>query len=217
MILFSAIEFEQCETAYHWHRGFAGANDALYPRQYDEFQSLVMEGSVWAARDARGNYLALAYASYDEEKKECEVGGLMVATQARGKGLGATIMRLALAHALVEENLLSISGVRVIAHVLKSNNDPRKIIEEKLYFRHSRSIKIPASELPGLRAEGDSYVHGDEFEIDAPKTLAALAEWARQWPQSADQNNPAHVELRHGVSLFDWAEALNAMAKVHVS
>jgi ribosomal protein S18 acetylase RimI-like enzyme len=132
LILFSAIDHEDCLSAYHWHRGFSGANDALFPRQFDDFEQLVLEGSVWAARDSSDNYLALAYASFNAEKKECEVGGLMVATQARNKGLGAMMMRLALIHILLEEDLLADPAVRVVAHVLKSNparrvgEDPRR-------------------------------------------------------------------------------------------
>ena len=79
MILLSAIDYDECKAADGWHRGFAGANDALFPRSRDRFEDLVMEGSVWAARDPSGDYLALAYASYNEADKECEIGGLMVA------------------------------------------------------------------------------------------------------------------------------------------
>src|SRR5205085_6948820 len=98
MILFSALEAEDCLAAYHWHCGFSGANDALFPRDHDHFQSMVMDGSVWAARSTSGDFLALAYSTYDEAHRVCEIGGLMVAHQARSKGLGGTIMRLALGH-----------------------------------------------------------------------------------------------------------------------
>lgn len=213
MILFSAIDIDDCLGAYHWHRGFSGANDALFPRQFDDFEQLVMEGSVWAARESTGDYLALAYASYDEAKKECEIGGLMVATQARGKGLGAMMMFLALAHALLEEDLLADPAVRIVAHVLRSNDMPRGIIERKLMFRHARSVCIPGGVLPGLRTEDDGNVHGDEYELTRPESLVALAEWARSWTGQLPNDQIADIELRAGVSMEDWRDALDEMAR----
>lgn len=217
MILFSAIAYEDCSAAYHWHRGFSGANDSLYPREYDDFQSLVMDGSVWAAKEAGGNYLALAYASYSESNNECEIGGLMVAKAARGQGLGANIMRLVLSHALVEENLLAIPDVKIVAHVLKSNDEPRKIIEDILKFRYMRTLKIPASQLKGLRVEEDGFIHGDEYEIMLPDTLIELAEWAKSWPSGSASSNLGYVELRTGVELNDWADALKQMASQYIT
>lgn len=212
MILLSAIDFDECKAAYGWHRGFAGANDALFPRSRDRFEELVMEGSVWAAREHSGDYLALAYASYNEIEKECEIGGLMVAVQARGKGLGTLVMRLALAHIVLEENLLSDPNVRVVAHVLKANPMPRNIIESQLQFVHARQVEIPQEALPGLRADPDGIIRGDEFELSNPKTLLALAEWAKSWTGKLADGHVADIELRNGISLLDWAAALEDLA-----
>ena len=216
MILFSAIEHEDCLAAYHWHRGFSAANSSLFPRSLERFQDLVMEGSVWAATDTSGNYLAQAYAAFDEDTLECEVGGLMVAEQERGHGLGATIMRLALAHALVEEDILCIPNARVIAHVLASNNDPRGIIENKLKFKHARSLEIPAEALPGLKPDSDGFIRGDEFEIQLPETLTALAEWAENWHDHVNGGSEAIIELRTGISMLLWSKALREMELRHL-
>ena len=196
MILFSAIELDDCQSAHQWHRGFVGANDALFPREHDDFQSMVMDGSVWAAKSTSGDYLAMAYSSYDEAKKVCEIGGLMVVTAERGKGLGATIMRLTLAHALLEENLLSVPGVRIITHALEGNSEPLPIIEKALKFHRVGPVRYPATQLPGLRSK-DGYVHGDEFEISLPETLSSLADWAEQWKGEL-KGATAHIELRQG-------------------
>ena len=208
MILFSALEHGDCLAAYHWHRGFSAANSSLFPRSLERYEDLVMQGSVWAATDTSGNYLAQAYAAYDEGTKECEIGGLMVAENARGKGLGATIMRLALVHALVEEDILSIEGTRVVAHVLKGNNDPRGIIESKLRFAYARSVEIPQGVLPGLKADEDGFIRGDEYEIQLPETITGLAEWAENWHDHVNGGSDAIIELRAGVSMPLWANAL---------
>ena len=212
MILLSAIDYDECIAAYNWHRGFAGANDALFPRSRENFEDLVMNGSVWAARSPSGDYLALAYASFNETDKECEIGGLMVAAQTRGKGLGTLVMRLALAHALLEENLLADPDVRIVAHVLASNQMPRRIIEDQLRFVHSRVVEIPAEALPGLKADEDGFIRGDEFELSRPGTLLALAQWARSWDGKLADGHVADIELRSGITLAHWAEALEDIA-----
>ena len=214
MILFSAIDYEECVGAYHWHRGFAGADDALFPRQHESFQDLVMQGSVWAARSANGDYLALAYAALDLSNKECEIGGLMVAAQARGKGLGSIMMRLALAHSLLEENVLEDPNMRVVAHVLKSNNAPRGIIENGLRFRAAKPVEIPSRMLPGLRHDPDGFIRGDEYELVKPDSLTALAEWARSWDGSLS-GDVADIELRDGVTMELWRDALAELAARH--
>jgi hypothetical protein len=134
----------------------------------------------------------------------------MVAEEARSKGLGGTIMRLTLAHMLLEENLLAIAGARVVAHVVEGNLRPLGIIKDALRFRYAGSVKIPADELPGLRSR-DGFVYGDEFELQFPETVLALAQWAEAWNGHLN-GSTAHVELRNGVSMTDWAAALRAIA-----
>jgi hypothetical protein len=134
----------------------------------------------------------------------------MVAEEARSKGLGGTIMRLTLAHMLLEEDLLAIPGVRVVSHVVEDNVRPLGIIKDALRFRYVGSVKIPANELPGLRSR-DGFVHGDEFELHFPDTVLALAQWAEAWNGHLN-GATAHIELRNGVSMTDWASALRAIA-----
>lgn len=217
MILFSAVEYQQCTEAYFWHKGFTGADDALFPRSRDDFQSLVLDGCVWAARHpGNGDYLALAYANYDKDDKVCEIGGLMVSLQARGKGLGAMMMRLALAHILVEEDLLSDPDVRIVAHVLQSNDAPRGIIERELGFKKAGVVERPASELPGLRADDDGVIRGDEYEISLPKTLQILAEWANGWTGLLNDDGAAVVEFRAGMNMSNWGAILDDMAARYI-
>ena len=215
MILFSAIDYEECSDAYNWHRGFSGANDALFPRQHDDFQTMVYDGRVWAARDAGGDYLALAYSSYDEAKLECEIGGLMVAAQARKKGLGLMMMRLALTHALLEEDLLSQGEVRIVAHVLASNEAPRGIIQDGLRFKHASVVEIDGAQLPGLRADPDGKIRGDEYELAKPDSLIALAEWAHGWTGFLPNAETADIDFRSGVDIAVWRKALDDLVTRH--
>lgn len=210
MFLFSAIEADDCISAYKWHTEFAASDDALFPRPHDDFQSMVMEGSVWAARSPAGDYLALAYASFNEDAGVCEIGGLMVAPDARGKGLGSTLMRLCLAHMLVEENLLAVPEVRIVAHVVEGNERPLGIIKDALRFREVGAVQYPSEELPGLRSR-DGFVFGTEFELNEPETLSALADWAEAWSGHLN-GGTAHIDLRNGINMADWARALRALS-----
>lgn len=212
MLLFSAIEYDDCAAAHEWHENFAESEEALFPRPFDDFEQMVMCGSVWAARSTSDDFVAQAYSCYDEAKNECEIGGLMVSPDVRGQGVGGTIMRLALAHTLVEENILAISDVRVVAHVLRTNQMPRSIIEKKLLFTIDKPVQIPAEELPGLKANEDGFVHGDEYLISLPDTPLALANWAEEWHDQVNGGSDAVIDLRAGVSLEMWAEALRDIA-----
>jgi len=217
LILLSAIDHDDCLAAYAWHRGFTAANDSLFPRSRDDFEQLVMEGSVWAARATAGDYLALSYASFDEVKKECEIGGLMVATQARGKGLGLLMMRLPLIHALLEEDMLADPEVRIVAHVLRDNSNPRNIIEHHLAFAHARSVAIPKEALPGLRADADGFIRGDEFELVRPTSLVALASWASSWDGQLADGDVADIEFRPGVTIDVWRRELVELVRRHTA
>lgn len=212
MLLFSAIEYDDCTSAHAWHESFAESHEALFPRPFDDFEQMVMCGSVWAARSTSGEFVAQAYSCYDEARKECEIGGLMVSPDVRGQGVGGTIMRLALAHTLVEEDILAVPDVRIVAHVLRSNQMPRSIIEKKLLFEIDKKVKIPADELPGLKAEEDGFVHGDEYLISLPETPLTLADWAEQWHDQVNGGSDAVIDLRSGVSMQMWAAALREIA-----
>ena len=126
-------------------------------------------------------------------------------------------MRLALAHILLEENLLSDPQVRIVAHVLKANPMPRNIIEQQLRFAHAKPVSIPQEALPGLRADPDGIIRGDEFQLSRPATLLALADWARSWSGKLSDGHVADIELRNGISLSDWALALEDLAAAPVA
>jgi uncharacterized protein YwbE len=209
MTEFSLVDPTQGREAYQWHRGFAAGNDCIFPRTWDQYEQLAAAGQLWCARNDRGDYLGLAYFRLDEGK--WEVGGLMVATQQRGNGLGSTFMRLTLGHLLFEEDPLD-RHESVIAHVHAENDLPRPIIENSLKFRFSKRIKVAGTILPGLRTNADGDVEGDEFELVRPDTLVALADWCDQRNGKLKNGVDAKVLLRSETSLHMWAEAFRNMA-----
>lgn len=209
MVEFCVVDPAEGREAYQWHRGFAASNDCIFPQPWATYEGLADEGRLWCARNDTGDYLALAYFRFDGGK--WEVGGLMVATQERGKGVGSIITRLTLGHVLFEEDPLD-RGESIIAHVHAENLEPRRIIEDVLKFRLSRRIKVPGSALPGLRTNTAGEVEGDEFELVKPNTLDALAQWCDTWSGRLKDGRDAQVLLRPGTSLSMWARAFRDMA-----
>ena len=204
------VRSEEALEVYRWHRGFQAANDAIFPRKVEDIIALVDDRTLWLAREG-DDYLGLAYADYKLEKKELEVGGLMVAVAARGRGIGSTLMKVALGQGLLEVAPLSVHGARVVAHVLKSNQMPRAIIERHLRFRWVDDIEELASNLPGLKADSDGMVRGDEFEMVIPDSLTALAEWAASWDNALPNGEPAQIEMTGELTLSAWADAFRDM------
>jgi Acetyltransferase (GNAT) family len=213
MLTFSAVLPDEARDAYQWHRGFSASKDSLYPRSQAAFKAVVDNGSAWSARDSNADYLALAYANFDEVDSTWELGGLMVATSRRGQGLGAALMRLALGNTLFEENPLELNQ-KIVAHVLKSNPDPRKIIQHSLKFRFAGSVTIPSHVLPGLKANAEGFIEGDEFHFTMPDSLDALVEWVNSWDGKL-RDQEAEIILRPGVSLKHWAKAFGEMASAY--
>jgi hypothetical protein len=134
----------------------------------------------------------------------------MVAVQEREKGVGSTIMRLTLGHLLFEEDPLD-RGESVIAHVHAENPQPRPIIQHALKFRLTQRIKVPGSDLPGLKTNAAGDVEGDEFELVKPDTLNALGQWCEAWNGTLKDGRDAQILLPPRTSLRMWASAFRDM------
>jgi hypothetical protein len=209
-IVFRIVNADESFAAHKWHRGFAAALDAIYPRQVGTFEKLIVDRCVWCAVDAEGEYQAMAYAA--KEGDVWEIGGLMVSNAMRGKGLGSVMMRLPLAGMLFYENPLS-NKVRpqIVAHVLKGNEAPRKIVAE-MHFILNRSIEISKEKLPGLRADPDGKIRGYQFNLKVPDALLSLAEWCEAWNGTLRDGSRASIDLLEGDTLSLWALAFRDMA-----
>lgn len=154
----------------------------------------------------------MCYGCFDESKWEWEFGGLMVDESTRGKGLGAVLLRLPLAHILFSEDPLAWSRrPNFVTHVLAGNNAPRRIIPEA-GFHHHVAVKIPGSALPGLPTDAEGFVHGDEYRLSIPQALKDLAVWCEHWENKLRDGTGAHINLLEGITLKMWADALKGMA-----
>lgn len=172
---------------------------------------MVFGRQVWCAIDSEDEYLALSYAAFDEGENVWEIGGLMVAASARGKGLGLIMMRLPLGQTLMNERPLSSTPpAKIVAHVLAGNDDPRRIIPAA-GFAFSHSVTIPNEALPGLRHDADGFIRGDEFHLELPQAVIDLADWCDSWDQKLRDGTPATVDLTDGLNLNDWARAFRKM------
>ena len=208
-VQFCPVNPSEGREAYRWHRGYAASNDHLFPRTWPAYERMANDGQVWCAKDEEGDFLALAYSTLDGDA--WEVGGLMVAVQEKGKGIGSIIARLTLGHLLFEEDPLG-NGQRVIAHIHALNDEPRHLFEDVLKFSITNRVCIPVSELPGLKANADGYVEGDELGLVNPQTLTDLASWCRAWKDRLKDGRAAAIVLRDGISLEMWADAFDDMA-----
>ena len=209
MVQFSIVDPGKCREAYQWHRGFAASNDCIFPRSWESYEQLADEGRVWCAQNDRGDFVALAYFDFDNSR--WEIGGLMVATQERRKGIGSIIARLTLGHILFEEDPLG-RGETIIAHVHAENLEPRSTIANVLRFRQSKHIKLPGALLPGLRTNIAGEIEGDEFETVRPDSLLALSQWCNTWDGKLKDGREVKVLLSPGTSLNLWAKAFREMA-----
>jgi RimJ/RimL family protein N-acetyltransferase len=209
-ITFALVDPAYGLQAYNWHRGFAAANPYLLPRPRAAYQQLAKEGRIWCARNTDDDFVGLSYFSLDG--KAWEIGGVMVNHTERGKGIGTTLAHLTLAHVLFAEDPLANSE-RVIAHVHKQNPEPRPIFEGALKFRLAKTIKEPAARLPGLKANAEGFVEGDEFRLHKPDTLIALARWCKAWTGTLGKGETGTIELMPNISLSEMADAFEEMAR----
>jgi GNAT superfamily N-acetyltransferase len=213
VVIFSRVRAGEASAAYEWFEQFAQRSDAIYFRDANWFKAIAEEGAVWWAKSEEGAIFGLVYTYFDQSERAWELGGLMVPPEASGMGIGSTLMRIALAHTLFENDPLEAGrGIRVVTHVRKGNDDPRGIIE-KMHFHRTREIREPAERLPGLKAEADGFVYGDEFELELPAGLRSLGDWAYRWRGELKDGSGATIVIRRdGVDTMTWGRALREMA-----
>jgi GNAT superfamily N-acetyltransferase len=209
-ITFRHVDPSEADRAYQWHRAFADGNSHIFPRTREHYEELARGWQNWCALDD-DELVGLVYYSFDEHDQVWELGGLMVADGQKGRGVGATLMRVALANLLVDLDPLQ-DQQSVISHVHRDNVAPRNVIEKQLAFAHKGPIQVPSEAVPGLAADADGYVYGELYELKDPETLQALAAWCDAWEGKLLDGTPAHIELRDSMTLDLWARAIRQMA-----
>ena len=209
MIRIALVTPAEAKKAFAWHKNFADAHAAIYPRKAEQFYQFIEDRWVWAAKDDSGKFVGMVYAAFDDEHRQWEVGGLMVAEAYRKEwGLGTLLMRVALGHTLFEQDPLHAEPPEhLIAHVLYGNDAPRKIIQKQLGFKHDHAVSIHESLLEGLPTCDQGFVHGDEFIWDVPRGLKLLVRWADTWTGELRNGERAEIRFRYGVGIEKWAAA----------
>lgn len=212
MITFRIVDTSEVGRAYAWHADFAAANDAIFPRTERAFGEMALDRLVWCAITDTDHIVGMSYANVKDDLSEVEIGGLMVDATMRGKGLGDVLMRLPLAHLLVNEQPLAWSPApTILTHALKDNHLPRGIIG-RVGFRFATDVTIPGAMLPGLRTESDGNVHGTEFHLAIPDGLHSVADWLGAWTGKLNDGSDCQIDMREGERLSDWADAIRGMA-----
>lgn len=213
MITFRIVDHNEVGLAYLWHKEFANADDAIFPRSEEEFNTLALERCLWGAFDESGKVAGLSYIKVENNKKSIELGGLMVSADFRGKGLGEALLRLPLAHLLINEQPLQWTPQPIIlTHALQDNSNPQTIIK-KCGFELAKPVKLPSEQLPGLRSSDDGFIYGNEFHLKIPHALSSLSSWLRDWDGTLRGGISAIVDLRDGESLPMWADLVMSMAE----
>lgn len=212
-VVFSHAEPAEAREVFQWHRGFASADDMLFPRSWAQYEQLANEGRVFYAKED-GEYLGLCYYNWDDgdpHDQFWELGGLMVAARTRGRSIGITLMRVTLAQLLFDEEPLSRHEA-IISHVHSQNDSPRRVIETHLGFPHQRQIELPGDAIPGLRTDPDGMIRGDVFALAYPYTVEKLADWCETWDGRLRDGSTAEIQLFEGITVDIWGQALRQMA-----
>ncbi len=209
-VVIANVDPSNARDAFFWHRGFSAADEHLFPRTWGHYTDLADNYQLVCAREGE-DYLGLCY--YAEDSGSWEIGGLMVAANQRGKGLGTILMYVALGNLLIDVDPLA-AGESVISHVHENNVKPRRVITDWLKFAHRRRVEVPGHLLPGLRTNAEGMVVGDEFELTR-ESLLALADWCESWDDRLLDGTAAQIELRDSLTLEQWQEAFKEMAETH--
>jgi GNAT superfamily N-acetyltransferase len=209
---FSVVPSTEVAQAFAFHASIADSNEHIWPRTRAQLGAYADDNSLFGARQAdTGQFVGLCYIKRDSDTEPFELGGLTVPKDFQKSGIGGMLVRFALAHVMAFDDPWSTQQ-DVIAHVHESNNNPRHLIEDQLFFEHQERKKYPGEGFPlSMKRDADGNVVGDIFRFTR-KGLRALADWFTNDFRGTLKNG-AKVEFDLGaVTLGELLEDLREMA-----
>jgi RimJ/RimL family protein N-acetyltransferase len=177
-LVFAQVPSSAAETAFEFHRTFAGKDPHIHPRIEAEIDEFARSGHLFGVRRKNTNeFVGLCYVVQDSAESNWQLGGLTVTIQKQG--IGELLVRFALAHTIVYGILLQDGKwvQKIMAYVRSDNNAPRRLLTS-LGFEHSGTDVISYEDAPAWmernRERGNIVFDEFTFTLDG---LSELATW----------------------------------------
>jgi ribosomal protein S18 acetylase RimI-like enzyme len=148
----------------------------VWPRTKDELSKFAEKGELIGVRRASsGEPVGLCYATFEEHSNEYEIGGLTVSPEVHGLGLGAALVRFAIAHVIAYERPC-LYGRKIVAHVHEANNNGRNLTT-RIGFEYVGTVTLSGSRAPeSMRRNAQGDVVGDKF-VFPREAVRQLLSW----------------------------------------
>ncbi len=173
-VIFIPREPAQLQAAHDFHLKSVG--EFLLPRTLAQFDALAQAGELWVAV-LEHEVIASCYVTRGDDAPEAEFGGIIIRDEWKGTGLASAIGTVAIAaHFLHDPSPL-------IAHVHVDNQDPLRMLTERLGFtkiegKPAELSKVALEKALGrsinMRADALGIIRGNTFGFSR-KWLAELA------------------------------------------
>jgi GNAT superfamily N-acetyltransferase len=156
----------ETDAAFRFYQSFL--TEFLWPRTLREIQEMAEDGQLFAAAED-GRFLACCYMKPDDGDGY-EFGGVLVHHAARGRKVGSTLGRVAIAVVSA-----MASPDEIIAHVHEENDLPRPLLQS-LGFVATGTKDGPPTAPPGMKRNAEGKVVGDVYKFDF-SCFVAIADW----------------------------------------
>jgi GNAT superfamily N-acetyltransferase len=156
----------ETDAAFQFYQSFQ--TEFLWPRTLREIEEMAEDGQLFAAAEG-GRFLACCYMKPDDGDGY-EFGGVLVDEAARGRKVGSTLGRVALAVVSA-----MASPDEIIAHVHEENELPRPLLQ-RLGFVPTGTKDGPPDAPPGMKRNAEGKVVGDVYKFDFSQ-FVAIADW----------------------------------------
>src|SRR5690348_9515373 len=111
--IFSQVPTHLAGHAFAFFRAVSQDNSHIWPRTEKDFERYALDGELFGVRrQSSGEFVALCYVTLNDN--EWELGGIIVAPDAKGLGIATLLARFAIAHTIAHQRPWSY-GQNVIA------------------------------------------------------------------------------------------------------